>query len=51
MLFAAERNLIPDFDFGKDTVAVFDDMLDRSVPFYAEIQRMVGDAGLGHGGE
>ena len=42
-LFAAERNVIPDFDFGKDTAAVFDDMLDRSVPFYSEIQRMVGE--------
>ena len=42
-LFAEERRRIEDFNFGKDTAAVFDDMLDRSVPFYAEIQRMVGE--------
>ena len=35
-----------DFDFGEDTAKVFDDMLDRSVPFYAETQRMTrGDGG------
>ena len=32
-----------DFAFGADTAAVFDDMLDRSVPFYAEIQAMVAE--------
>lgn len=32
-----------DFDFGAKTAAVFDDMLDRSVPFYAEIQRMTAE--------
>ncbi len=32
---------IEDFNFGKKTAEVFDDMLDRSVPFYAEIQRMI----------
>jgi len=42
-LFAAARPRAEDFDFGKDTAAVFDDMLDRSVPFYAEIQRMLGE--------
>ena len=30
-----------DFDFGPQTAAVFDDMLERSVPFYREIQRMM----------
>ena len=42
-LFADARSRAEDFDFGKDTAAVFDDMLDRSVPFYAEIQRMLGE--------
>jgi tRNA (cmo5U34)-methyltransferase len=42
-LFAVPRSQASDFDFGKDTVAVFDDMLDRSVPFYGEIQRMVSE--------
>jgi tRNA (cmo5U34)-methyltransferase len=42
-LFKEQRPLVMDFDFGKDTAEVFDDMLDRSVPFYAEIQRMIGE--------
>src|SRR4029453_430951 len=42
-LFARPRPRIDDFNFGKETAAVFDDMLDRSVPFYAEIQRMVAE--------
>ena len=35
--------LVSDFDFGSETARVFDDMLDRSVPFYSEIQRMMGE--------
>lgn len=35
--------LVNDFDFGLETARVFDDMLDRSVPFYGEIQRMMGE--------
>ena len=42
-LFAAPRERIQDFDFGGDTAVVFDDMLERSVPYYDEIQRMVGE--------
>ena len=42
-LFQEERPLISDFNFGGDTAAVFDDMLDRSVPFYQEVQRMIGE--------
>jgi tRNA (cmo5U34)-methyltransferase len=42
-LFAVARPRAEDFNFGKETAAVFDDMLDRSVPFYAEIQRMLGE--------
>lgn len=42
-LFSEKREEVSDFDFGKDTAVVFDDMLDRSVPFYREIQRMVGE--------
>ncbi|HEX9940952.1 MAG TPA: carboxy-S-adenosyl-L-methionine synthase CmoA [Thermoanaerobaculia bacterium] len=41
-LFAAPRRA-QDFSFGQETAAVFDDMLERSVPFYEEIQRMVGE--------
>lgn len=32
-----------DFDFGTDTPKVFDNMLERSVPFYSETQRMIGE--------
>ncbi|MCE9615361.1 MAG: carboxy-S-adenosyl-L-methionine synthase CmoA [Lentisphaerae bacterium] len=42
-LFREKRQKIDDFDFGKNTAEVFDDMLDRSVPFYAEVQRMIGE--------
>jgi tRNA (cmo5U34)-methyltransferase len=38
-----EPRRIDDFSFGTETAAVFDDMLDRSVPFYDEIQRMLGE--------
>ena len=42
-LFAEARTRIDDFNFGQETAAVFDDMLDRSVPFYGETQRMLGE--------
>ena len=34
---------VGDFNFGEKVASVFDDMLDRSVPFYQEIQRMIGE--------
>ncbi len=42
-LFQRARKTVPDFNFGKATALVFDDMLSRSVPFYAETQRMLGE--------
>lgn len=46
-LFAKPADRIADFHFGEQTARVFDDMLDRSVPYYSEIQRataeLVGD--------
>ena len=42
-LFAKKQDVSKDFDFGEETAAVFDDMLVRSVPFYTEIQRMIGE--------
>lgn len=42
-IFKDKRDLIDNFNFGKETAEVFDDMLDRSVPFYAEVQRMMGE--------
>jgi tRNA (cmo5U34)-methyltransferase len=38
-----EPQTISDFAFGEKVAAGFDDMLDRSVPFYQEIQRMVAE--------
>jgi len=34
---------VADFNFGSAVASVFDDMLDRSVPFYQEMQRMIGE--------
>lgn len=42
-IFAVPRPRIEDFNFGQETAVVFDDMLSRSVPFYDEVQRMVGE--------
>jgi len=42
-VFATPRPRVDDFSFNKEVTAVFDDMLDRSVPFYQEIQRMVAE--------
>jgi tRNA (cmo5U34)-methyltransferase len=39
----AKRNKIKDFTFDKEVADVFDDMLVRSVPFYLELQRMIGE--------
>jgi tRNA (cmo5U34)-methyltransferase len=40
-LFAAATQAISDFNFGEQTAEVFDDMLDRSIPMYRELQRMM----------
>ena len=32
---------VADFHFGEKVASVFDDMLERSVPFYSEMQRMI----------
>jgi tRNA (cmo5U34)-methyltransferase len=42
-LFAEARERVDDFDFGASTAAVFGDMLERSIPFYTEVQRMLGE--------
>jgi tRNA (cmo5U34)-methyltransferase len=42
-LFAEKKEKIEDFNFGKKTAEVFDDMLDRSVPYYQEMQRMISE--------
>jgi tRNA (cmo5U34)-methyltransferase len=40
-VFKKEMAIISDFSFGNGVAAVFDDMLDRSIPFYQEVQRMI----------
>lgn len=42
-LFKKKEQSVQDFNFGKETSEVFDDMLQRSVPFYSEMQRMMGE--------
>jgi tRNA (cmo5U34)-methyltransferase len=38
-----EKQAIGDFEFSEKVASVFDDMLDRSVPFYQETQRMISE--------
>ena len=42
-IFAEKTQAVGDFNFGEKTAAVFEDMLDRSVPLYRELQRMLGE--------
>ena len=46
--FSDEIKKAADFKFGKNVVTVFDDMVNRSVPFYEEIQRMIGELAGSH---
>ena len=39
-VFRNKKN-VADFEFNKEVADVFDDMVDRSVPFYKEIQQMI----------
>ncbi|PIQ21182.1 MAG: carboxy-S-adenosyl-L-methionine synthase CmoA [Cytophagales bacterium CG18_big_fil_WC_8_21_14_2_50_42_9] len=42
-VFKGEINKASDFKFSKKVAQVFDDMVNRSVPFYGEIQRMTAE--------
>lgn len=42
-VFKKESQTTTDFKFGTTVANVFDDMVNRSVPFYAEIQRMMAE--------
>jgi len=42
-IFTSKRSGKNDFKFDKNTAIVFDDMLERSVPFYDEVQRMTAE--------
>ena len=40
-----------DFKFGANVAKVFDDMVNRSVPYYGEIQRMMAELAADHAKE
>ena len=42
-LFTKRRKNVMNFDFGPKTAEVFNDMLERSVPLYKELQRMIAE--------
>lgn len=42
-VFRDEQGAVGDFRFGREVATVFDDMVSRSVPFYAEMQRMIAE--------
>lgn len=42
-VFREQKDAISDFKFTSEVAGVFDDMVTRSVPFYVETQRMVGE--------
>lgn len=42
-IFAEDTHAVGDFNFGERTAEVFEDMLDRSIPLYREVQRMLGE--------
>ncbi|RPD50782.1 carboxy-S-adenosyl-L-methionine synthase CmoA [Paracnuella aquatica] len=47
-VFNAAIKQVSDFKFGEKVARVFDDMVNRSVPFYEEIQRMVAEIAADH---
>jgi len=42
-IYRKKKKQMADFNFGKETAVVFDDMLLRSVPLYEEVQRMMAE--------
>lgn len=47
-VFRDEIERASDFKFGENVAKVFDDMLNRSVPFYGEMQRMMAELAANH---
>lgn len=47
-VFKQEINKVPDFKFGTSVANVFDDMVNRSVPYYGEMQRMIAEQAADH---
>lgn len=50
-VFQDEIKKASDFKFGEKVAKVFDDMVNRSVPYYEEIQRMVAEIAADHAKE
>jgi tRNA (cmo5U34)-methyltransferase len=50
-VFRDEIEKASDFKFGANVAKVFDDMVNRSVPFYGEIQRMMAELAADHAKE
>jgi len=47
-VFKEEINKVSDFKFGSTVANVFDDMVNRSVPYYGEMQRMIAELAADH---
>ncbi len=50
-VFKTEIEKASDFKFGAGVAKVFDDMVNRSVPFYSEMQRMIAELAADHAKE
>lgn len=50
-VFKGEIEKASDFKFGANVAKVFDDMVNRSVPYYGEIQRMMAELSADHAKE
>ena len=50
-VFREQIEKASDFKFGANVASVFDDMVNRSVPFYGEIQRMMAELAARHAAE
>jgi len=46
--FREEIKKVSDFKFGSKVAGVFDDMVNRSVPYYGEMQRMIAELAADH---
>lgn len=47
-VFKGEIEKVSDFKFGANVAGVFDDMVNRSVPYYGEMQRMMAELAADH---
>src|SRR3954462_7327598 len=50
-VFREQYSKPSDFKFSSKVAGVFDDMVNRSVPYYEEIQRMIGELAADHAAE